>query len=165
MYIARGLLLVTTLVAVFSTSAQVAPPDGEGAGQPSGHFPVMLLKTHSILTQSAIRPAWEMQPGGELTVGNSSIEFHNPADPKASFAFPISRVRSLERRRGPEGFPVLRIKLVNGKNFDLVPDFASQRPATGENGKSDPAKTMNEGVDAMEKAIRDMGAENKVVLK
>jgi hypothetical protein len=152
------------LAPIVSSRAQVAAPAGEVAGPQSGHFPAMYLKTHSILTQSAIRPAWEMQPGGELTVENGSIEFKNPADPKASFAAPISNVRSVERRRGPEGFPVVRIKLQNGKNFDLVPDFTGQPSSNGEKGKNS-LQAMNANADAMEKAIRDMAAENKVVLK
>jgi hypothetical protein len=53
---------------------------------------------------------WEMHPGGELTVSNGSIEFRYPKDPKATFVFPISDVRSLEKRHGAEGFRVLRIK-------------------------------------------------------
>ena len=122
----------------------------------------MYLKTHSIFTQSAIRPAWEMKPGGELIVSNGSIQFHDPNDAKTSFAFPIGEVRSLERRQGPEGFRVLRIKLQNGKHFDLVPDIFGNR--AGDNGKNDIQKAMDEGVNAMEKAIRDLAAENKVAL-
>jgi hypothetical protein len=157
--IAKWLLFAVLLVGTSLGRAQTASPNQE-----SGSFPAMLLKTHSILTQSAIRPPWELQPGGELTVRNGSIEFHNPADPKASFAFPIGNVRSLERRRGPEGFPVLRIKVQNGKNFDLVPDFTHQSRAAGESG-ADHDKAMNQSADSMEKAIRDMAVENKVVLK
>jgi hypothetical protein len=157
--IAKWLLFAVLFVSASLGRAQTASPNQE-----SGSFPAMLLKTHSILTQSAIRPAWELQSGGELTVRNGSIEFHNPTDPKASFAFPISNVRSLERRRGPEGFPVLRIKLQNGKNFDLVPDLTRQARAAGESS-TDQNKAMSQNADSMEKAIRDMAVENKVVLK
>jgi hypothetical protein len=156
--------MLVLLFAPIFTRAQVTAPAGDIAGPQSGHFPAMYLKTHSILTQNATNPAWEMQPGGELTVANGSLEFKNPADPKNSFSSPIGNVRSVERRRGPEGFPVVRIKLQNGKNFDLVPDSTSQPSATGEKGKNS-LQAMYANADAMEKAIRDMAAENKVVLK
>lgn len=164
MCLARWFLLVLMLAPVFFTRAQVPAPAGDAAGPQSGHFPAMYVKTHSILTQNATNPAWEMQPGGELTVANGSLEYKNPADPKASFSSPIGNVRSVERRRGPEGFPVVRIKLQNGKNFDLVPDFTGQPSASGERGKNW-LQAMYADADAMEKAIRDMAAENKVVLK
>jgi len=99
-----------------------------------GRFPAMYLKTHSIFTQSALRPAWALDANGELTVSNGSIQFHDTTDPKHSFAFPISDVRSLERRHGPEGFPALRIGLQNGKKFDLVPDTFGHDLSAGDKG-------------------------------
>jgi tetratricopeptide (TPR) repeat protein len=130
-----------------------------------GRFPAMYLKTHSIFTQSAMRPAWALDTSGELTVSNGSIQFRDSTDPKHSFAFPVSDVRSLERRRGPEGFPVLRIGLQNEKKFDLVPDTFGHLLAAGDNGVSGMEKAMNEGVAAIEKAIRDMASQQGISLK
>ena len=162
---ARWLLL---FVMVFSHLGkfQTAASAQESAGPSSSRFPAMFLKTHSIFTQSALRPAWEMKPGGELIAGNASVQFHDPNDAKASFSFPVTDLGSLEQRHGPEGFRVLRIKLQNGKHFDLVPDVVGKsNTIPGENRKNDLTKRMDEGVTAMEKAIRDLAAENKVALK
>lgn len=62
---------------------------------------------------------------------------------------------------------MLRIKLQNGKHFDLVSDvIGKSNTIPGENGKNDLTKRIDEGVTAMEKAIRDLlAAENKVALK
>jgi len=162
---ARWLLLFVMLFSHLSKS-QAAPSAQESPGPSSSRFPAMFLKTHSILTQSSLRPAWEMKSGGELIVGNGSVQFHDPNDAKVSFSFPVTDVGSLEKRRGPEGFRVLRIKLQNGKHFDLVPDvFGKSNTTSGEDEKNDFTKRMDEGVTAMEKAIRDLAAENKVSLK
>ena len=128
-------------------------------------FPAMYLKTHSIFTQSALRPAWALDSGGELTVSNGSIEFRDTTDSKHSFAFQISDLQSLERRRGPEGFLVLRMTLQKGKKFDLVPDAFGHLIATGEKGMNARQKAMDEGAEAMEKAIKDMASQHGVVLK
>lgn len=124
-----------------------------------GRFPAMYLQTHSIFTQSALRPAWAMGSGGELSVSNSSIQFHEPGEPKHSFAFPVSELRALERRHGPEGFPVLRLKLQNGKKYDLVPDFSVGQSA------AEPMKALYEAADAMEKAIREMASQHGITLQ
>lgn len=119
-----------------------------------GHFPAGYLQTHSIFTQSALRPAWSLNYCGELIVSGASVEFRDECEPKHSFAFPISDLRSLERRKGPSVFPavhmpfsVLRIRLRNGKKFDLVP----QPPS-------------DEAMTAMEKALKDVAAQNGVAL-
>jgi tetratricopeptide (TPR) repeat protein len=130
-----------------------------------GRFPAMYLKTHSIFTQSALRPAWALDTNGELTVSNGSIQFRDTTDPKHSFAFPITDVRSLERRYGPEGFPVLRIVLQNGKKFDLVPDTFGHDLAAGDTGVKAIQKAMGEGLAAIEKAIRDMASQQGIFLK
>jgi tetratricopeptide (TPR) repeat protein len=117
-------------------------------------FPAGYLQTHSIFTQSDLRPAWALNYCGELTVSGASVEFRDECEPKHSFAFPISDLRSLERRKGPSvfpgvrmPFPVLRIKLRNGKKFDLAPQPPSEEALT-----------------AMEKALKDMAAQNGVAL-
>jgi len=111
-------------------------------------------------------PSVGNETGGRLIVGNASVQFHDPNDAKASFSFPVTDLGSLEQRHGPEGFRVLRIKLQNGKHFDLVPDVVGKsNTIPGENRKNDLTKRMDEGVTAMEKAIRDLAAENKVALK
>jgi len=125
-----------------------------------GRFPAMFLKTHSIFTQSASSPAWALDMSGELTVSNGSIQFRSEMEPKHSFAFPVSDVRSLERRRGPMGFPVLRIELKNGKKFDLVPNSYGRLRAAG-----DEWKAMDEDRNAIEKAIKDMDSQHAIVFK
>jgi tetratricopeptide (TPR) repeat protein len=130
-----------------------------------GRFPAMYLQTHSIFTQSALRPAWALDSGGELIVSNGSIQFHDATAPKHSFAFQISDLRSLERRRGPEGFRVLRIELQNGKKFDLVPDPFPHLNATGDKTANVMESAMGEGMDAMDKAIREMASQHGIVLK
>jgi tetratricopeptide (TPR) repeat protein len=130
-----------------------------------GRFPAMYLKTHSIFRQSALRPAWALDTGGELSVSNGSIQFRDTTDPKHSFAFPITDVRSLERRHGPEGFPVLRIGLQNGKKFDLVPDTFGHDLAAGDKGVNAMERDMDEAVAAIEKAIRDMASQQGILLK
>ena len=115
---ASGSVIAFVLLAfALLSKAQVAPSGqkpGSGIEQSGAIFPAMYLKTHGT--------AWEMQSGGQLTVSNGSIEFRHPKDATSSFAFPVSDVRSLEKRQGPEGFRVLRIKLQNGQKFDLNPD-------------------------------------------
>ena len=162
---ARWFLLFVMLFPNLGKS-QTAPSAQRSPWPSSSRFPAMFLKTHSIFTQSELRPAWEMKSGGELIVGNGSVQFRDPNDTKVSFSFPITDVGSLEKRHGPEGFRVLRIKLQNGKHFDLVPDvFGKSNTTSGENGKNDLTMRMDEGVAVMEKAIRDLAAENKVALK
>jgi tetratricopeptide (TPR) repeat protein len=129
-------------------------------------FPAMYLQTHSIFTQSELRPAWALSPGGELTVSDGSVEFRDPGDLKHSFAFQVAELRSLERRHGPEGFPALRMKLQNGKNYDLVPDVLGHSIATQDKSSRDALqKALGESMDAMEKAIRDMASQQGLVLK
>jgi tetratricopeptide (TPR) repeat protein len=128
-------------------------------------FPAMYLQTHSIFTQSALRPAWALDSSGELTLSNDSVQFRDTRDAKHSFAFQISDLRSLERRRGPEGFPVLRMKLQNGKKYDLVPDVFGQLIATGDKGMQATQKAMDEAVNAMEKAVKDAASQHGIVLK
>lgn len=129
-----------------------------------GRFPAMYLKTHSIFTQSALRPAWALDSDGELTVSNGSIQFRDNSDANHSFAFQVSDLRSLETKRGPEGFRVLRMKLQNGKKFDLVPDTFGHLIATGDKGVDAMEKAMDESMDAIEKAIKDMASQRGVVL-
>ena len=152
-----------------SSHAQVAPSNPETPGlttvQSGSRFPAMRLKTHSIWTQSALRPAWQLDTAGELIVSNGLIQFHDSTDTKASFSFPISDLRSVERRNGPEGLRVLRLSLINKKNFDLVPDVFANRPATEDKGVGITEKAMDESVSAMEKVIRDMASQHGVVLK
>jgi hypothetical protein len=87
---ARLLLFSVVFGCAPSSHAQGAPSKPETpestSVQSENRFPVMRLKTHSIWTQSALRPAWQLNPGGELIVGNGSIQFHDPTDTKASFA-------------------------------------------------------------------------------
>ena len=128
-------------------------------------FPAMYLQTHSIFTQSALRPAWALDSSGELTLSNDSVQFRDTSDAKHSFAFQISDLRSLERRRGPEGFPVLRMKLQNGKKYDLVSDVFGQLIATGDKGMQATQKAMDEAVNAMEKAVKDAASQHGIVLK
>lgn len=128
-------------------------------------FPAMYLQTHSILTQSALRPAWAMDSDGELTVSNGSIQFRDTGKAKHSFVLQIAEVRSLERRSGPQGFRVLRITLQNGKKFDLVPDpFIHMTSGTDRSAGAMEA-AMDEGVDAMEKAIKVMASQHGIVLQ
>ena len=73
------------LAFALSNKAQVAPSGqnpGAGIGQPDAIFPAMSLKTQGT--------EWKMESGGQLTVSNGSIEFHNPKDTTSSFAFPVS---------------------------------------------------------------------------
>ncbi len=82
---------------------------------------------------------------GDLIVSNGSIRFGD------FFAFPVSDVRSVERRAGPmflRSFRALHIQLKNGKKFVLLP--------TG---------LGDEGVVAVEKAIKDMDPEHRIVFK
>jgi tetratricopeptide (TPR) repeat protein len=82
---------------------------------------------------------------GDLIVSNGSIRFGD------SFAFPVSDVRSVERKPGPmflHSFRALHIQLKNGKKFVLLPI-----------GLGD------EGVVAIEKAIKDMDPEHRIVFK
>src|SRR5271169_627409 len=140
----RSVIAFVLFALVPLSKAQVAPSGqkpGSGIEQSGAVFPAMSLKTHGT--------AWEMQSGGQLTVSNGSIEFRNPKDATSSFAFPVSDVRSLEKRHGPERFPVLRIKLQNGHKFDLIPD---PNPFNRE--------AMEQGVNAMEKSIRDMASQH-----
>lgn len=129
--------------------AQVAPPGqkpNSGVEQSGATFPAMSLKTHGT--------EFKMQSGGQLTVGNGSIEFHNPKDATDSFACQIGDVRSVEKRRGPMRWRVVRIELKNGQKFDLVP-FPD--PFSHE--------AMEPIADAMEKSIRDMASAHGTVLK
>jgi hypothetical protein len=166
----RWLSLFVMFAAILSSDAQTSP-SGEKTSELAaelsrgGHFPAMLMKSHSIFTQSALRPAWQVNFGGELIVSNGSIQFSDPQDAKSSFTVQVRDVSSLERRYGPGGFRVLRIKLQNGKKFDLVPDTFSQPSGAGESGKNATEKAMDEGVNAMEKAIRNMASELGIVLK
>jgi hypothetical protein len=145
-----GSLIAFVLLAFALLSrAQDAPPGqkpGSGTEQPGATFPAMSLKTHGT--------EFKMQSGGQLTVGNGSIEFRNPNDASGSFACQISDVRSVEKRRGPMRWPVVRIKLRNGQTFDLVP-FPD--PFSHE--------TMEPMADAMEKSVRDMASAHGIVLK
>jgi tetratricopeptide (TPR) repeat protein len=82
---------------------------------------------------------------GDLIVSNGSIRFGD------SFTFPVSDVRSVEKGRGPmflRSFPALHIQLKNGKKFVLLPI-----------GLGD------EAADAIEKAIKDMDPEHRIVFK
>jgi hypothetical protein len=147
---ASGLVIAfVLLVFALLSKAQVAPSGqkpGSGIEQSGATFPAMSLKTHGT--------AWEMKSGGQLTLSNGSIEFHDPKDATNSFAFPVSDVRSVEKRRGPERFPVLRINLQNGQKFDLIPD---PNPFSHE--------AMEQSLTAMEKSIRDMASQHGIVLK
>jgi tetratricopeptide (TPR) repeat protein len=78
-------------------------------------------------------PTWTFGDG-DLAVCGGSIQFSG----SDAFNFPISDVRSLERKRGPARLPYLRIVLRNGKKFDLF-------IGSGE-----------EDMAAVEKAIKDM---------
>jgi hypothetical protein len=146
----RGSVIAFVLLAVALLSkAQMAPSGqkpGSGTEQSGAIFPVTNLKTHGT--------TWEMQSGGQLTVSNGSIEFRNPKDAASSFAFPVSDLRSLEKKRGPEGFRVLRIKLQNGQKFDLIP---FPNPFSME--------AMEQEANDMEKSIRDMASQHGIVLK
>jgi len=147
---ARSSVIAFVLLAfALLSKAQVAPSGqkpGSGIEQSGAIFPAMSLKTHGT--------EWKMQSGGQLTVGNGSIEFRNPKDATDSFACQISDVRSVEQRHGPGGWRVVRIKLQNGQKFDLVPF-------------PDPfSKAAMEPIaDAMEKSIRDMASAHGIVLK
>jgi hypothetical protein len=146
-----GTFVIALVLLAFAplSKAQVAPSDqkhGAGSEQSGENFPAMSLKSHG--------GGWEMKSGGQLTVSNSSIEFHNPKDATTSFSFPVSDVQALEKRRGPQRFPVLRIKLQNGQKFDLIPDPS---PFSRE--------AMEQGLNAMEKSIRDMASAQGIVLK
>jgi len=83
---------------------------------------------------------------GDLIVSNGSIRFGD------SFAFPVGDVRSVERMKRSIAFavrmPALRIELKNGKKFVLLPI-----------GSGD------EGMVAIEKAIKDMDPEHRIVFK
>src|SRR6266581_417857 len=83
---------------------------------------------------------------GDLIVSNGSIRFSD------SFAFPVGDVRSVERMKRSIAFavrmPALRIELKNGKKFVLLPI-----------GSGD------EGMVAIEKAIKDMDPEHRIVFK
>jgi tetratricopeptide (TPR) repeat protein len=88
---------------------------------------------------------------GELTVSNGWIQFRDRAEAKYSFTFPVSDVRSVERRAGPIYMRFLRalhIELRNGKRFVLVALFPG-----------------DEGVVPIEKAIKDMDSEHRIVFK
>ncbi|HXY02901.1 MAG TPA: hypothetical protein VEI49_04945 [Terriglobales bacterium] len=147
-YVASLIAFVLLAFALLSR-AQDAPSGqkpGSGTGQSGATFPAMSLKTHGT--------EWKMQSGGQLTVANGSIEFRNPKDATDSFACQIGDVRSVEKRRGPMRWRVVRIKLKNGQKFDLVPfpdDFSHE--------------AMEPIADAMEKSIRDMASAHGVVLK
>jgi len=61
----RWLLLFVMLFSHLGKS-QTAASAQESAGPSRSRFPAMFLKTHSIFTQSALRPAWEMETGGRV---------------------------------------------------------------------------------------------------
>jgi len=86
-------------VSYFDAASRAGPSFAPGL-----FFPTMYLKTLSIFTQSPLRLAWALDTGGELTVSNGSIQFRDFTDAKHSFVFSVRDVRSVERRRGPEGF-------------------------------------------------------------
>ena len=145
-----GSVIAFVLLALALLSrAQDAPPGqkpGSGIEQSGAIFPAMSLETHGT--------EFKMHSGGQLTVGNGSIEFRNPKDATDSFACQISDVRSVEKRHGPMGWRVVRIKLQNGQKFDLVPD---PHPFSHE--------AMEPIADAIEKSIRDMASAHGIVLK
>jgi len=137
------------LASALLSKAQVAPSDQKpesGVEQAGTIFPVMSLKAHGA--------EWKMQSGGHLTVGNGSIEFRNPKDATDLFACQISDVRSVEKRKGPMGWRVVRIQLQNGQKFDFIPDPS---PFSKE--------AMEPIANALEKSIRDMAAAHGIVLK
>lgn len=145
-----GSVIAFVLLAFALLSRAQDAPSGQkpasGTEQSGAIFPAMSLKTHGT--------EWKMQSGGQLTVGNGSIEFRNPKDATDSFACQISDVRSVEKRRGPMRWRVVRIKLKNGQKFDLVPfpDHFSD-------------EAMEPLADAMEKSIRDMASAHGIILK
>lgn len=104
----------------------------------TSHFEVRGLQTHAL-------GAWEMKPG-DLTVNNGSIQFRYVGEDKDAFSCQVGDLSSLERRRGPVGFHVLRIKLQTGEKFDVV-------------------AIPDEGIAVIEKAIRDMASKQGTVLK
>ncbi len=89
---------------------------------------------------------------GELTLSNGSIQFHESSnDVRNSFAFSVSDVRSVQRKGGPMFLGFLRslhIELKNGKKLVFLP--------------MDPG---DEGALAIEKAIKDMDPEHRIVFK
>jgi len=82
-----------------------------------------------------------------LIVSNGSIRFGD------SFAFPVGDVRSVERMKRSIAFavrmPALRIELKNGKKFVFLLGIPGRE----------------ETVDAVEKAIKDMDSEHRIVFK
>ena len=84
---------------------------------------------------------------GDLIVSNGSIRFGD------SLAFPVGDVRAVERMKRSIAFavrmPALRIELKNGKKFVFLLGIPGRE----------------ETVDAVEKAIKDMDPEHRIVFK
>lgn len=110
---------------------------------PQGPFPALYRYAHHALLGTGDYDS------GELTVNNSSIQFHDLVESKHSFVFSVSDVRSVEGMvGGPMNSRAILIERNDRKKFFLI------LSAPG-----------NEELATVEKAIKDMDLQDRIVFK
>ena len=123
--------------------AQAAESVQLSTNDPQGPFPALYRYAHHALLGTGDYDS------GELTVHNSSIQFHDLAETKHSFVFLVSDVRSVEGMvGGPLTSRAILIERNDGKKFFLI--------------LSTPG---NEELATVEKAIKDVDLQNRIVFK